>query len=291
MTQTNAHPTVVLFHANCSDGFGAAYSVWKALGDEPTYIPVGHGSPIPSIQDGSRVYLLDFASYGKEVFVDLSKRCQVIVLDHHKTALEKLKELPQAPIHFSIIEDGFSKEFKPGIWVYFDLKRSGAMIAWNFFHPKVAAPELINYVQDRDLWAQALPLSAEVSSAIQSYPFDFKIWDELSKNMNRVKDEGVILNRYFNLLVDTICNQAFEEEIDGYKVMSVNTATHYSEVGNRLLDLYPNSPFAATFYYNALKTKCYSLRSRGDFDVSEIAKRFGGGGHPTAAGYQLAQKQ
>ncbi len=164
------------------------------------------------------------------------------------------------------------------------------MIAWNFFHPHTEAPELIHYIQDRDLWAQALPLSSEVSSAIQSYPFDFKTWDHLSKNMKQVKEEGIILNRYFNLLVDTICNQAFEEEIDGHKVMSVNTATHFSEVGNRLLERYPMSPFAATFYFNSLKVKCYSLRSRGNFDVSDIAKKYGGGGHPTAAGYQLTEK-
>lgn len=31
----------------------------------------------------------------------------------------------------------------------------------------------------------------------------------------------------------------------------------------------------------------FSLRSRGDIDVSEIAKKFGGGGHKNAAGFQL----
>ena len=30
----------------------------------------------------------------------------------------------------------------------------------------------------------------------------------------------------------------------------------------------------------------YSLRSKGDFDVSELAKRHGGGGHKNAAGFQ-----
>lgn len=31
----------------------------------------------------------------------------------------------------------------------------------------------------------------------------------------------------------------------------------------------------------------YSLRSRGDFDVSAIAKKFGGGGHKNAAGFNV----
>jgi nanoRNase/pAp phosphatase (c-di-AMP/oligoRNAs hydrolase) len=34
-----------------------------------------------------------------------------------------------------------------------------------------------------------------------------------------------------------------------------------------------------------------SLRSKGDFDVSAIAKRFGGGGHKNAAGFNIPKDQ
>ena len=39
------------------------------------------------------------------------------------------------------------------------------------------------------------------------------------------------------------------------------------------------------FKTNSGKYK-YSLRSKGDFDVSIIAKAFGGGGHKNAAGFE-----
>ncbi|NIV11578.1 MAG: bifunctional oligoribonuclease/PAP phosphatase NrnA, partial [Aliifodinibius sp.] len=35
----------------------------------------------------------------------------------------------------------------------------------------------------------------------------------------------------------------------------------------------------------------YSLRSRGDFDVSALAERFGGGGHKNAAGFRVKRSK
>jgi len=37
---------VVLYHANCLDGFGAAYAAWKKFGDTADYIPVQYGEEV-----------------------------------------------------------------------------------------------------------------------------------------------------------------------------------------------------------------------------------------------------
>ena len=36
---------VVIYHADCTDGFGAAYSAWKQLGNRAEYYPCKHGTP------------------------------------------------------------------------------------------------------------------------------------------------------------------------------------------------------------------------------------------------------
>ena len=122
----------VLYHANCFDGMGAAYAAWTQLGDvNVEYIPVQYGSPPPETEAGSNVYIVDF-SYSKGTLDEIKgKSAHMIVLDHHKTAAEDL--------------DGY-----PG--AIFDMKRSGAMLAWDYFHPGVHAPLLLDYIQDRDLW-------------------------------------------------------------------------------------------------------------------------------------------
>ena len=51
---------VVLYHANCNDGFGAAYSAWKLLGNRAEYIACSHGTPPPDIT-GKKVVCLDFS--------------------------------------------------------------------------------------------------------------------------------------------------------------------------------------------------------------------------------------
>ena len=52
--------TWVLYHAECLDGFGAAWAAWKALGAEAQYQPVRHGYPAPGMPAGRIVYILDF---------------------------------------------------------------------------------------------------------------------------------------------------------------------------------------------------------------------------------------
>jgi oligoribonuclease NrnB/cAMP/cGMP phosphodiesterase (DHH superfamily) len=75
------------------------------------------------------VYILDF-SYDEETLRNLYKKVEVVVLDHHKTAEKDLKDL------------SFAK---------FDMNKSGAMMAWEYFHPEKEVPLMIRYIQDRDL--------------------------------------------------------------------------------------------------------------------------------------------
>ena len=50
---------VVIYHADCTDGFGAAYSAWKCLGNRAEYYACKHGTPPPNVKD-KNVVILDF---------------------------------------------------------------------------------------------------------------------------------------------------------------------------------------------------------------------------------------
>ena len=75
-------------------------------------------------------------------------------------------------------------------------------------------------------------------------------------------------------------------EAFGHKVVAVNTTAHWSEVGAEMLNKFPEAKFAISFTVFENNTM-YSLRGRGDFDVAEIAKTQGGGGHKSAAGFKI----
>ena len=61
----------------------------------------------------------------------------------------------------------------------FDMGRSGAVLAWDYFFggPSTGRPRpwIVEYVQDRDLWAWKLPRSKEVSAYLRSLEANFSI--------------------------------------------------------------------------------------------------------------------
>jgi len=256
-------PTFVLYHANCPDGFGGAWSVWLVRGDAATYCPVSHGDPPPEIPPDASVLMVDIA-YPREVALALRDRVrELVILDHHKSAQEDIGDLD---------------------FVTFDMNRSGAMMGWNYMHPGKEPPPLIRYVQDRDLWRFELPNSREVTAALGSYPMEFEVWKAL--DVDDLAREGTAILRFRDQTVKTIVGFARWGEIGGYRVPIVNATAHWSDVGEAMLQKYPEAPFVGAYFEDSEGTRRWSLRSRKDFDVSTVAKKLGGGGHPQASGFR-----
>ncbi|MBE9128253.1 MULTISPECIES: DHH family phosphoesterase [unclassified Coleofasciculus] len=271
----------ILYHANCYDGFGAAWAAWKALNNQADYIPVKHGEPPPQLEPGSTVYILDF-SYNRFTLEKMGKQVQqVTVLDHHKTAQEALAVFESKNLETFLLN-------KNAVRATFDMEKSGAILSWEYFHSQtVPPPEFLLYIQDRDLWQFKLEDSREVTSALRAYPLEFQVWDELAnaEGITTLRTEGKIILKLTNQIVERICKQVQWREIGGYRIPCVNATVFCSEVGNRLCQLYPDAPFSAYYLDGKNGKRHWGLRSVGDFDVSAIAKQYGGGGHKNAAGF------
>ncbi len=260
-----------IYHGGCDDGFGAAYAVWKKYGENQVeFYPATHGDPPPDVK-GRDVIMVDF-SYKSGVLQNMIGDCKtMLILDHHKTAESDLQGLHNP---------------EKGIQVFFDMERSGATMAWDYFHSKNTRPSLISYVEDRDLWRKALPYSNEVTIALRSHLQAFDLWDTLK--VTDLATEGTAIQRYYRTLVDDAKKDAQLFNFDGHMVPVVN-ASHFmsSEVAGELSD---GHPFAATYSIKHDGMIVYSLRSRDNgIDVSEIAKSYGGGGHFHAAGFQVSK--
>lgn len=259
----------ILYHSSCYDGFGAAYAAWKALGDvETKYIPVSYGYSPPEMTNATQIYIVDF-SYSPDILLALAKICSVTIIDHHITAKEALTSLPSSP-HLQTI---------------FDMNKSGALLTWEYFH-KEPAPPLIQHISDRDLWTFKLDGTAKIHKALVSLPMDFMVWDAL--DVEQLKIDGEIAERLYVQLVDNIVKHAWIIKLDGHDVPVVNTSIAWSEVGQELLLRFPKAPFVASFTVFEDQVM-WSLRSKPEFDVSEVAKKFGGGGHKNAAGFKTVR--
>lgn len=261
--------TVVLFHANCPDGFTAAWAAWRKFGDTAEYIPARFDEKERPDLTGADVYIVDF-SYPRDVTLAINAEVNsLVVLDHHKSARKNLEGIEGC---------------------FFDMDRSGAGMSWDYFHPDVPRPSLISYVEDRDLWRFALPHSKEVNSVVTSYEFTFDNWNamhlQLETDFEQVRREGVaILRSKLQYVSVMVARNSHRERFLGYDDIPIVNAPHISisELVGRLAE---DAPFAAGWSQSADGMFLYSLRSRGDgLDVSEVASVMGGGGHRGSAGF------
>lgn len=273
---------LVLYHANCSDGWCACWAAWRHFGDGADYLPVQYGQAPPDVA-GRIVYILDF-SYKRPVMDRIIDQARsVAILDHHQSAAAELQGLHGCD------ED----EFKQGhgrLFVRFDMDKSGGRLAWEFFHPAEPAPWLVDYTEDRDLWRWQLWQSREISAAITSYPFDFARWTGWatyprdSRQFDGLVAEGKAILRYRDELVRQAVANAAEVELAGHRILAVNSTVLFSEVAGELAK---DRPFGAAWFVRPDGKRVWSLRSRdGGADVSEVARQFGGGGHRNAAGFE-----
>lgn len=267
---------LVIYHANCWDGFCAAWIARTALGDIEA-VPAHYGTPPPDVT-GRVVYIVDF-SYPRDVLREMVRSAHsVVVLDHHKTAEAELA--------------GLDEELAPDLTVVFDKARSGARLTWDYFMVlgcyTGSRPWLVDYTEDRDLWRHGLPYTHEINAALRSYPLDFELWDEFHDAVGQremFKREGAAIRRLERSMVETHVRHARIETIAGHAVPVVNATVLFSEIAGELAK---GHPFGAC-YFDFDGKRQWSLRSdENGLDVSAIAKALGGGGHVHAAGYEEA---
>lgn len=301
---------LILFHASCTDGYGAAFAAWCKFGDDAEYVPMQYGDLLPEIV-GRDVYVLDF-SFDKPTTVGIIERSKSFTwLDHHKTAFEMWCDGGERTFY---CEDDTQPEHN--VFILLDNNKSGALLAWEYFHPEKDVPYLISRIDDRDRWQFKFVDSKELHAGLQlEKPWTFERWAELVPSMGgssgalaSVISNGRASLRAYHEQVQhstkkaTPCTiiPAVINSADSYKGpwvwtqdnqccvtgLAVNTPNNISEVGHELANA--SGTYGLVWYYDGAtgRANC-SLRSNGDYDVSAVAKAFGGGGHKNAAGFNI----
>lgn len=275
---------LVIYHHPCDDGFGSAYAAWLKFRDDAEYFPTNYGEETPDVK-GRFVYILDF-SYPKNVMARIFATADGVVWrDHHKSAFDAWAG--------GIPDDGIYTESRGTINILLDNNKSGAMLSWEYFHPnKVIPPYLMLHIEDNDLWRFKYKNTAAFTQRLRIEPMDFARWHEIA-TMNEaayldfVSDGNVLLQQYNNhvdKIIDMTATPCAVSPL--FKGLAANAPYAYaSTVGNKLAE--KCGTYGLVWYLaKDGKIRC-SLRSRGDYDVTGLAKVYGGGGHKNAAGFSL----
>lgn len=271
--------TIIIYHADCFDGIAGAWVIKYYLamnpdGNKHFLFPARHGDDPPSVDGDSVIYMVDF-SYPRPVMNLLLKRTngRMRVFDHHKTAQEALANFPNA---------------------VFDMDRSGAGISWDELFKGSPRPLAIDLVEDRDLWRFNREATRPFIASLASRNLTPTNFQYVVNDTEKFIEEGYPIVSYIEQYGEKLAETSVVCNIAGHDVPVINCPyMNISDHLDVLLKHYPLAPFAAAFFQRHDKTRTdtvwqFSLRSKvNGLDVSEIAKKFGGGGHRNAAGFQV----
>ncbi len=193
----------VVYHAQCSDGFGAAYCFWKywvekgfdknTIEDRILFIPYSHlnsddeikSELFPLIKSKNVVYLdmCPKASLFEDMVVNLPNKA--IVIDHHESSYGATKKI---------------NEYIVNERCYFDMSHSGCVLAHTFVFPDRPTPLFLQCIEDRDIWCWNIESISKpfVEAFYTCVPFDFEEYHryEHHENVKALVAEGTTLRKF-----------------------------------------------------------------------------------------------
>lgn len=213
---------------------------------------------------------------------------KIVLLDHHKTALE-LNSFDWATVITEI--DG-----EPVC---------GTRLFLNYLNEYLGiedddvSPWILNFVEAvnrYDTWLWKTKYNDELPGQLNQLfylqgrdKFISEILDKFDYNAPLIEDMDLELLREDNIKRDNYIKakdkHLISGEIDGFNIGLVFAEQYISELGNELSKMHPELDMIAI--YNNGKVSLRTVKD--DIDCSEFASRYGGGGHSSAAGMSISE--
>lgn len=262
---------IVFYHANCMDGLGSVAIFTKYFSPKEV-IPVKHYEKLNIDYINKNILFLDFC-YPKEYMIKLIKSNNIMIVDHHKTAI-------------------FMKELLPLNQQYIYMNKCATMLMWNIINPKIEPPIIVKYINDRDLWLNEMPDYQYVFDGMTMLNLTIESMQKLifeDSQLDSIKHIGKIVNDNkmdnINFIKNNMYIRDYFFEGKKYKAGYINCPIYSSDIGS-FLNENDNIDFVAIFYYNGKQT-IFSLRGKDKIDLSKVAKHYNGGGHFNASGCSI----
>lgn len=261
-------PDIVFYHANCPDGFGAAWSYWHAhkeiskFKDIPPidFYAIGHhDTELPLVKDKNVVMVDVVLSDSNQMNYLVKQSKSFKLLDHHKTAFDLYHKEP---------------------WAFFDLEKSGSVLAWEDSHFQIPLPRILYCIQERDL-EKILDIDTEsFLQVLDSIPRTFLDWDILHESLifdpEPVLKNGRLMRERIYSAVDRLLQNAVPIIMNGYKGFAVNSQVELGVLAASKLSTRPGIDFGFSWYVDHCGLVRGSWRSQ-SMDVIELAKIYNGG--------------
>jgi oligoribonuclease NrnB/cAMP/cGMP phosphodiesterase (DHH superfamily) len=223
------------------------------------------------LRPNTTVFIVDFSLKPEVMQILLDQNIKPVWIDHHATA----KDYPY--------------QFLPGHRNFEDKAQSGCELTWEYFtqEDKRKTPLVVRLIGDYDKWA--LKMQPQCFEFYEGLKLENKspesdLWPKLFNDDNKcykIIEAGKAAIKYRDNYCSDICKgYGYEVEFEGYKAYAVNMYRFGSKQFGERFNQYP---LCIAYIHDGSKyvVSLYSTI----IDVGTICRKYGGGGHRGAAGF------
>ena len=266
-----------IFHRIDFDGMCSG-AIVKHFHPDCEMIGINHGEPFPweILEENEQIFMVDF-SLPIEDMKRLNNFCMLTWIDHHDTAIRAAHEAG----------------FLTNAGMSLNNSKAACELTWEWFYPTEKMPLGVFLLGRWDVWDHAAdPDTEKYQYGMRTYPDTHPDNQEFWKDIfSGIKDVDIVIKGNLILIYENKQNAMFAEshyfltDIDGYMAIALNKGMTNSKAFDSVYDENDHD-LMLTFVRTPKKQWRISMYTTNkDVHVGNIAKKFGGGGHPGAAGF------
>lgn len=279
---------IICISHNCDlDGHTSAAIIKKKYPDA-MLIGWNYGEEIPDIPSGHNVIMADI-SFPMDKMVEIAGKSESFTwIDHHISAIKEYEKYPH-------LTEPLFKAVLPKK----DEQIAACELTWRYIHPNDRLPEVIRLLGAYDVFRHkgtheeqnVLQFQFAMRSHFANPEQCARIFEMVHEDVEQYMFvEGKAIYNYLKTEARDTFKKGFPVEVDGYKficldgdrVNPINFGISYHDLG------YDGS---ACFWYEGDKWHFSLYNDNGKVDCSVLAKKRGGGGHFSASGFNMNNKE
>jgi oligoribonuclease NrnB/cAMP/cGMP phosphodiesterase (DHH superfamily) len=267
-------------HHNDADGRACGAIIRRALGKDITLYEMDYGDSLPLdlILVADHILIVDF-SLPKDEMEKLATYHQLTWIDHHKSSLEEM--------------DGTADDWA-GVR---DSSEAACVLTWRYFYPDLPVPKAITLIGDRDIWRWAEKDTGAFNEGLHQHytrPHNDELWnllldDDPDEMARLIRVGGTIREARLREIRRATARYSFTATFEGHRTLVINLRGS-GDLGEQIRNMGYEVGYCYVDKVSEGQLMTYVSLYSATVDVSQIAQKFGGGGHAGAAGFHFPRR-
>jgi len=276
----------VIYHRADFDGLFSREIAKRFLSSSTEFIGWDYKDPLPVIEEGAKLYMIDISVEGLMDFPGLTW------IDHHKSAMDKYASITPSPCGLRI--DGVAACRLAWQW-FTDAIKAQSFTKVDFDAHRVNEPLAVRLAGEYDVFNHSDPRALVLQHGLKSRTLGGHEWSELLSHARShviveelLKAGEILLFAAKEANASLINDAGFDVKFEGLLFLVCNNGRYNSQLF--AAGIQPRHDGLLGFAWNGKKRRwrisMYGVPGKPAIDFAAIASKHGGGGHKQACGFE-----